>query len=282
MILKKTKLLKINTPKIFRRVLRVLISLVILYLFSLLFFYFKQERFFFNPKHLNKNYTFTFEQDFEELNIPVAENISLNALLFKTKQLKKGVIVYYHGNAGAIHDWGKRAPLYLDNGYDILFFDYRNYGKSDGEYCNTEELLNDSQAIYNYTKQHYQEDTIVILGYSLGSGLATYVASKNNPKMLILNAPYFSWKVLIADEIAPPIPQYLIKYDIPTFSFIKNVKCPINIFYGTKDFLINPETNTKKLRPLRPNNIQVFPITDCGHNGLHITKEYYDELKKVL
>lgn len=274
--------MKINAPKIFRRFLRILASLVILYLLSLIFFYFKQERFFFNPKHLNKDYTFTFKQDFEELNIPVAENISLNALLFKTKQLKKGVIVYYHGNAGAIHDWGKRAPLYLDNGYDILFFDYRNYGKSDGEYCNTEELLNDSQAIYNYTKQHYQEGSIIILGYSLGSGLATYVASKNNPKMLILNAPYFSWKVLVADEIAPPIPQYLIKYDIPTFAFIENVKCPIHIFYGTKDFLIDPETNTKKLLPFDPNNIKSHPITDCGHNGLHITKEYYDELKKIL
>ena len=221
--------MKINLPKLFRRLLRILVTLVVLYVLSLVFMYFKQERFFFNPKHLEKDYAFTFKQDFEELNILVAENVSLNALLFKTEQPKKGVIIYYHGNAGAIHEWGTRAPLYLDNGYDILFFDYRNYGKSDGEYCNTEELLNDSEAVYNFIKQQYQEDNIIVLGYSLGSGLATYVASINNPKMLILNAPYYSWKTLVADEIAPPIPQYLIKYDIPTFSFIEAVKC-LNVY----------------------------------------------------
>lgn len=274
--------MKINFSKLFRRLLRVIIAMVLLYLLSLVFLYFKQERFFFNPKHLDKTYVFKFDQEFEELNIPVDKNINLNALLFKTEQNSKGVIVYYHGNAGAIHDWGKRAPLYLDNGYDILFFDYRNYGKSDGEYCNSEQLLSDSNKVYQFVKQRYNEDNIIVLGYSLGSGLATYVASKNKPKMLILNAPYYSWKTLIADEIAPPIPQYLLKYDIPTYQFIKHVTCPINVYYGTRDFLIHPDTNAKKLQAIKPKSIRLHPITDGGHNGLHITKQYYDELKKIL
>lgn len=143
----------LNFPKLFRRFLRIIAVLFGLYILSLIFVYFKQERFFFNPKHLEKNYTFTFKESFEELNIPVTETVSLNALLFKTEQTKKGVIIYFHGNAGAIHDWGKRAPLYLNNGYDILFFDYRGYGKSDGEYSEAKELFNDGQAIYNYVKK---------------------------------------------------------------------------------------------------------------------------------
>lgn len=253
-----------------------------LYILSLVFLYIKQERFFFNPKHLEKNYVFNFKESFEELNIPVSEGISLNALLFKTEQTRKGVIVYFHGNAGAIHDWGKRAPLYLDNGYDILFFDYRGYGKSDGSYSETQELFDDGEAVYNAIKKRYSEDKIVILGYSIGSGIATYVASKNNPKKLILNAPYYSWKILVAEEIAPPIPEFIIRYDIPTYQFITKVKCPILIFYGTRDNLINPETNAKKLKALIPDNIQLFPIIDGAHNGLHITKQYYEELKKQL
>ena len=272
----------INFPKLFRRLLRIVATLVVLYVLSLVFMYFKQERFFFNPKHLDKDYVYTFEQEFEEYDIPVAEGVTLNALLFKTQQPTKGVIIYYHGNAGAIHEWGTRAPLYLDNGYDILFFDYRNYGKSDGEYSNTEELLHDSETVYEFTKQRYPEEQIVVLGYSLGSGLATYVASKNNPKMLILNAPYYSWKTLITEEIAPPIPEFLIKYDIPTYEYITSVTCPINIYYGTRDFLIHPDTNAKKLQAIKPESIKLHPITDGGHNGLHITKQYYDELKIIL
>lgn len=274
--------MKLNFPKLFRRLLRIISVLFGLYILSLIFVFIKQERFFFNPKHLDKNYAFNFQETFEELNIPVTETVSLNALLFKTEQVKKGVIVYFHGNAGAIHDWGKRAPLYLDNGYDILFFDYRGYGKSNGEYTEALELFNDGQRVYNFIKEEYSEDEIVLLGYSLGSGIAAYVASKNNPKQLILNAPYYSWKTLISEEIAPPIPSFLIKYDMPTYQFISAIKCPIKIFYGTRDILINPKTNAEKLKKINPNNITLFPIIDGGHNGLHITKQYYDELKKVL
>lgn len=248
---------------------------------SLVFLYFKQEKFFFNPKHLEKNYVFEFAEPFEELNIQVEDHVFLNAVLFKAKA-SKGIVLYFHGNAGAIHDWGKRAHLFLDNNYDVLFVDYRGYGKSDGAYNNSDQLFNDAQKVYDFTKTHYEEDHIIVLGFSLGTGMASYVAAKNNPKLLILNAPYYSWKTLIADEIAPPVPTFLIKYDIPTYQFVNSVKCPIHIFYGTRDLLINPETNSKKLQAINPNNITLHPITDAGHNGMHITKQYYDLLKKVL
>lgn len=273
--------LKINPKKILRRTVRVLLGLGLLYLGSLAFLYFKQERFFFNPKHLDKTYAFTFKQPFEELNIEVEDSVLLNALLFKTPN-PKGVILYLHGNAGAIHDWGKRAPLYLGNGYDILFVDYRGYGKSDGEYSNSNQLFNDVQKVYNFTKTRYAENQIVVLGFSLGSGLAAYLAANNHPKMLILNAPYYSWQTLITEEIAPPVPKFLLKYDIPTYEFIKDIKCPIKIFHGTKDFLIRTETNSKKLKNLNPNNIELTLIEDASHNSIHISKQYYDALKKTL
>ena len=273
--------MKINFPKLFRRLGRIIIALVALYLFSLVFFYFKQERFFFNPKHLDKDYVFKFNEPFEEINIKVDDAIYLNAVLFQAHS-SKGVILYFHGNAGAIHDWGKRAHLFLENNYDVLFVDYRNYGKSNGSYCNSDELLNDALKVYEYTKTRYAEEKITVLGFSLGSGMASYVASKNSPKMLILNAPYYSWQTLIAEEIAPPVPKFIMKYDIPSYQFVKEVKCPIHICYGTRDFLIHPDTNAKKLQALQPDNITLHPITDAGHNGLHITKEYYDLLKVIL
>ena len=273
--------MKINLKKILRRFKRTIVGLILLYLFSLVFLYFKQERFFFNPKHLEKDYVFQFKEPFEEVNIEVEKDIFLNAVLFKA-EAPKGVILYFHGNAGAIHDWGKRAHLFLENDYDVLFVDYRNYGKSDGHYSNSDELFSDAQKVYEYTKTRYSEDKITVLGFSLGTGMASYVASKNNPKMLILDAPYYSWQTLIAEEIAPPVPKFLMRYDIPSYQFVQAVKCPIHICYGTRDFLINPETNTKKLKALQPENITLHPITDAGHNGLHITKEYYDLLKVIL
>jgi len=51
--------------------------------------------------------------------------------------------LYLHGNAGAIYDWSKRAHLFLKNNYDVIFFDYRGYGKSDSSYTHNDELFSD-------------------------------------------------------------------------------------------------------------------------------------------
>ena len=84
--------MNINFPKLFRRLLRVIIAMFLLYLLSLVFVYFKQERFFFNPKHLDKSYVFKFQQKFEELNIPVDKDIYLNGLLFNQIDNTKDIV----------------------------------------------------------------------------------------------------------------------------------------------------------------------------------------------
>ena len=164
----------------------------------------------------------------------------------------------------------------------MLCVDYRGYGKSDGNYCNQEELFSDVQKVYDYTKTRYTEEEIIVLGFSLGTVLASYVASKNNPKLLILNAPYYSWKQLITEEVAPPIPRFILRYDIPTFQFLRTVSCPIQIYHGTKDFLIRPKSNSVKLQELYPEKIDLIYIEDAVHNGIHITKQYYDALGELL
>lgn len=264
-----------------KRIMYFTIILSMLYVLAMLFLYFKQEKFFFNPKSLKNDYVFSFNEDFEELEIKVEKDVYLNALLFKIEE-PKGVILYFHGNAGAIHDWGKRAHLYLDNNYDVFFVDYRGYGKSDGKYTNSDELLNDSQEVYNYIKTRYNEDEITVFGYSLGAGIAAYIASKNKPKLLILNAPYYSWKTLIAEEIAPPVPRFIMNYDIKTYKYLKTVTCPVQIFHGTRDFLIKPETNSIKLKNLYPDKVNLIFIQDASHNTIHISKQYYDELRCLL
>lgn len=278
-----TKKIKLKNTllRYLKRLLSVVFVLFLLYGITLVFFYFKQEKFFFNGKKLDSDYVFKFQETFDELKINVTEGVDLSGLLFYADK-PKGVVLYLHGNAGAISDWGKRAHLFLDNNYDVLFVDYRGYGKSQGVYSKNNQLYNDVQKVYDFVKSRYKEEDIVVLGFSLGSGLAAYLASENKPKKLILNAPYYSWKTLVAEEIAPPIPKYLIKYDIATYQFMDNVECPVQIFHGSRDYLIEPETNSVKLRDLYPNKIKLTFIEDASHNNIHITKEYYELLKMTL
>lgn len=272
--------MKINFKKIGRRFLRFIAVIAALILCCYIFLYIKQERFFFNPKTLDKNYQYSFDQPFEEININVDKDVSLNALLFRTDSIAKGVILYFHGNAGAIHEWGERAPLYTENNYDILFVDYRGYGKSDSFYSKESQLYNDAQKIYDYVKTRYDEKDIIVLGFSLGTGFASYTAAKNNPKLLILEAPYYAWNEFIASMA--PVPESLINYEIPSYKFLKEVKCPIQVYHGSRDFLIKPEENSKRLKALYPEKIKHTMIKGAGHNGIYLTKQYYDELKELL
>ncbi len=264
----------------FKRVKQLFILLITLYTIAMGFFYFNQEKFFFNPKKLASSYQYKFDSKFEEINISVDNKNTLNTLLFKSEN-SKGVILYLHGNAGALHDWGLRANLYTDNNYDILFVDYRGFGKNKNEIKNEKMLHSDMQQVYNLLKTKYKESNITVLGFSIGSGLAAKLAAENNPKLLILEAPYYSFTSLVR-KVAPLVPPFLISYKIPTHQFIQQVKCPIIIFHGRNDQLITPEGNSNKLKQLVPNNVDLYLIDNCNHNGIYRSEHYRQKLPDIL
>ncbi len=251
----------------------------ILYTCIMTFLYFNQEQFYFHPKILASDYQYEFEMPFEEYDIKVDENNTLNTLLFKSES-SKGVILYLHGNAGALHDWGLRAPLYTNNNHDILFVDYRGYGKNKNSIENEDMLHKDIQAVYDFLKTKYDEKDITVLGFSIGTGLATKLAANNNPKQLILEAPYYSFETLV-NKIAPLVPSFLINYKIKTNEFLTRVNCPITIFHGTEDQLITPTENAIPLSKIKP-NISLHLIKNCGHNDIYINTEYHAKLKELL
>jgi len=272
--------LKKTIRRILKLLLRFIIIVLILGISGYFYVYLKQEEFFFQPKILAKDYQYKFDTKFEEYDIEVKPEIKLNALLFKAKDSAKGLILYFHGNAGALHEWGLRAPLYTNNNYDILMVDYRGYGKSNGFYSEESQIYNDAQKVYDFAKSKYEEQDIIVLGFSLGSGFAAYTASQNNPKLLILEAPYYAWDESISN--IAPFPKWMVNYEIPTYKFLEDVTCPIKIYYGSRDFLIDPTKNTIPLKKLYPNKIDVTVIDFAGHNGIYITKQYYDILTELL
>ena len=153
--------------------------------------YFFQEKFIFFPEKLPKGHAFSFREAFEEVTIKTEDNILLNGLLFKA-DASKGLIFYLHGNAGSLQSWGNISKTYTDLGYDLFILDYRGFGKSEGAISSQDQMCGDAQSAYYIMKSRYSEDNIIVLGYSIGTGIATKLAAKNNPRLLILQSPYFS------------------------------------------------------------------------------------------
>ena len=262
--------------KIFLKLLRVAFFLIIIIFFLLFFF---QEKLIFFPEKLDKNFRFDFSSKFEEINIKTSDNKLLNGLLFKVDN-SKGLIFYLHGNAGSLNSWGEVAKTYVDLHYDVFILDYRGYGKSEGSISSQNQIFQDVQLAYNEMKKRYSEDRIIVLGYSVGTGPATKLASANSPRLLILQAPYYSM-VDLMKYYYPVIPTFILKYKFETDHYIKDCKMPIVIFHGNADEVIYYESSIK-LKKLFKSSDTLITLNGQGHNGITDNPEYIQEIKKIL
>ncbi len=259
--------------------LRLAIAFAILSILVCTSLYFFQEKMIFFPTKLNSDHSFKFSGNYEEVFITTKDKTKLNALLFKADSAK-GVIFYLHGNGGCLESVGAIAKKYTDLNYDLFLLDYRGYGKSEGEIFSEQQFYSDVQESYDYVKTRYPEDKIVILGYSIGTGPAAMVASTNSPKLLILQAPYYSL-VDMSHQRYPFAPEFLLKYRFETCAFVKNCKAPIVIFHGDHDNVID-HTASLELKKLCKPDDQLIILEGRGHGGFTDNPVYLEALGRLL
>lgn len=262
-----------------RTLFNTLKVLFVIYITMCGLLYFFQEKLIFFPEKLDKNFKFSFDQKFEEINIKTADNKLLHGILFKSNS-SKGLIFYLHGNAGSLNSWGEVAKTYTDLNYDVFMLDYRGYGKSEGSISGQEQMYQDVQLAYDELKKRYKEDKIIVLGYSIGTGPASKVASTNNPKLLILQAPYYSLTDLMR-RTYPIVPRFILKYKFETHDYIKNCKMPIVIFHGDADKVVHYGSSIK-LKEQFKKQVTLIILNGQGHNGMTENEDYKIEIQKIL
>ena len=246
-----------------------------------------QEKVVFLPVILPHDHTYDFENDFEEYLWDTPFDGKINALHFRIKN-PKGVIAYFHGNADNLHRWGKIAVEFTKFGYDVLVMDYRGYGKSSGP-RNEEYLYSDAQFFYDFAKENYGENKIIVYGRSLGGAFATKIAGENQPKMVILEATFYNLQDIVnrwlpekvTDKVSPKM----------TYHFLSNqnilkVKVPLYHFHGTKDSVV-PIKSGKKLFEVFEKEHPKIPkkfieIKGGTHEDLIKYDEFIEEMKKIL
>jgi pimeloyl-ACP methyl ester carboxylesterase len=262
--------------------LSALAIVLVLYVIGCAFLYFKQEALLFYPQKLPATYQFNFPQEYAELPITAADGTQLSGLLFKTTAAK-GLVFFLHGNGGSLAGWGDVAATYTHLGYDVFLLDYRGYGKSGGTIRSQVQLLADVEAAYEQVKSGYSENTIVIAGYSLGTGPAAWLASRHQPKLLLLHAPYYSMADMAAHTVAvwPILPNCLLRYPLPTNAFMRQVQAPIISFHGDHDELI-PYNSSVRLKALSKPADQLITIEGAGHNGLIDSSQYQQAIQRIL
>lgn len=261
-----------------RLLFRLFLGLFVLYLIGFGIIYSMQDRFIFQRQVLDPDHRFGHAA--QELYIPAGQDIRLNALLFKPEGTPKGLVLYFHGNRHSLDRWGRFVQFLINFGYEVLIFDYRGYGKSNGE-PSEEGLYEDAEAVYDYARTHFPEKPLIYYGRSLGTGVATHLAAKHAPQKLVLETPF--------DELKNVVPAYFrfMLHIIPLRHAFRNnerlasITCPILILHGTQDPVV-PLSSALGLKPLLKPGDQFRIVPGGRHNNLTRLDEGIDALKSFL
>lgn len=243
--------------------------------------YYLQGFFLFHPKKLDNGHVFKFEQPFEEVSIPVNnEDIISMVKFFPKDSVRRGVVVYYHGNMNNIEHYAMFADNFTKNGYEVWMQDYPGFGKSSG--ARTEKkIYEQALQVQKMASGKYSADRIIIYGKSFGTGIAAYVASVTNCKELILETPYYSIPDLFNSFSFIYPASYMSDYHIPTWKYLQDVKEPITIFHGTNDGVTFYRRAVKLKKYLKPGDVFVS-IEKGKHNNLAEFEKYQRGLDSLL
>jgi alpha-beta hydrolase superfamily lysophospholipase len=252
-------------------------GLLALYAALMALMWWGQERLLFHPSPLPATHRFDFGADVHEtwVDVPGAR---LHALHLKLPQ-PQGIVFFLHGNADNLQGWFAAAALYRQAGYDVFMPDYRGYGKSSGHIASEAQLHADVAAAWAQVAPRYTGLRRVLVGQSLGTGLAAALAAQVQPELTVLVSPYLSMATL-AKEKFPWVPGTLMRYPLRTDLALPQLRGPVLLLHGGRDTLI-PPGHSARLLALAPQARRVL-LPDAGHNDIDQHPAYRQAVLSAL
>jgi uncharacterized protein len=148
------------------------------------------------------------------------------------------LILYFHGNGGALVDRIPRFRGLTASGYGLLALSYRGYGGSTGSPTQN-GLMEDGETAYLEARARgYDGDRIVLMGESLGTGVAIALAAAHQAAAIVLDSPYSS-AVEVAAAHYPIFPVNWLMFDrFRSDLVIGDVHIPILVLHGDEDDVV--------------------------------------------
>jgi len=201
----------------------------------------------------------------EEVPLTAADGVHVTAWHVPPRDAKP-VIVYFHGNGGALRFRVARFRRLIADGVGLVALEYRGYGGSAGS-PSEQGLIADAQAAYRFAAGRYPPQQLVLWGESLGSGVAIALAAERPVGRVILEAPFTSAVALGARHYWYLPVSLLMKDQFRSDLRIGKVTAPVMIMHGVHDRVV-PYAMGEQLFDLANKPKHFVRFLDGGHEDL--------------
>ena len=249
-------------------ILSIVGIIALLYLVAALALYLMQRSFIYFP-------TPVVSHDFAEKLVDTGNDTTVKLIV--GNEAMDEAVIYFGGNAESVAgSAGSYVTALSDRA--VYMVNYRGYGGSDG--VPTEEnLFSDAEIVFNSTSKDHTN--ISVIGRSLGSGVASWLAMQKPVEKLILITPYDSI-LNIAKASYPIFPvEFLLKDQYRSADYAASIDIPVLAILAQNDVVI-PSVSSHRLIDAFTHDIEVIVLPGAGHNDLQIHPEFYPLISGFL
>lgn len=195
----------------------------------------------------------------------------------------KPVVLYFHGNAGALNLRAERFRKLIADGTGLLAVSYRGYGGSTGKPSEI-GLVRDAHAAYDDASTRWPGRRLVPWGESLGTAVAVALAAERRVAGLILDAPFTSAAEIGAAAYPFAPVRWLMKDPFHSDRRIARVRAPILMLHGERDTIV-PIVHAERLFALAHEPKRFVRFARGGHvdlddhGAMEAAKEFLAGLK---
>lgn len=184
--------------------------------------------------------------EYEEVTLNTQDGLKINAWFIPASN-PRGTILFCHGNAGNISHRLETIQILNSLNLNILIFDYRGYGKSEGHPTERGTYL-DAESAYKFLldEKKIPENKIIIMGRSLGAPTAAYLITNHKPQACILESSFTSLPDFAAEKYPVYPVRLMARFGYKTIEYVRQIKCPVLIVHSPEDEII-PYSHGKKL-----------------------------------
>lgn len=202
----------------------------------------------------------------------VNENERIEVIVLNDGQNR--ALLYFGGNSEQVV---YNAPDFLKifPQHTVYLFNYRGYGSSTGQ-PSEQGIYSDVLYLFDMAKKKHA--SISVIGRSLGSGVATFLAAQRPVEKLALVSPYDSLESIAQDSFFIYPMSLLLKDKYESMNNVKHIEAKTLAIIAEHDKVIPNRYSDRLIREFPQDQISVKTIQGVGHNTISDTREYYDLL----